>query len=36
MARGLQPYADIHSGDLVTHFENNYRLIQPNNCPDSL
>jgi len=36
MSRGLQPYADIDPSNLITHLENNYRLLQPINCPDSL
>ncbi|CAF0754080.1 unnamed protein product [Rotaria sordida] len=36
MSRGLQPYADIESCNLVTHLQDNYRLVQPINCPDSL
>ncbi|CAF0773323.1 unnamed protein product [Rotaria sordida] len=36
MSRGLQPYADIESCSLVTHLQDNYRLVQPINCPDSL
>ena len=36
MSRGMQPYTDIEAADLITHFQNNHRLSQPNSCPDSL
>ncbi|CAF0790260.1 unnamed protein product [Adineta ricciae] len=36
MSRCLQPYSDIGPENLVTHLENDHRLIQPTNCPDTL
>jgi RYK receptor-like tyrosine kinase len=36
MSRGLQPYADIDPDELMNHLQENHRLIQPMNCPDSL
>ncbi len=36
MSRGLQPYGDIEPCNLITYLQNNHRLVQPTNCPDSL